>query len=307
VRVYRGLEELPQRRRPTALSIGNFDGVHVGHRRLLARLKTHAKRLRAIPTVITFDPHPQKVLFGQSPPALVTMERKLELLGECGIEQVVILRFTRSFSLIEPEEFIERILGEELRARAIVVGSKFGFGHRRRGDTTMLRSFGRKLGYTFEGFRMLTLGGRIVSSTAVRHAIAEGDLDWANRALGRPHSLPGTVVRGRGRGQALGFPTANLRIPPGMCLPKTGVYAGNLVLEGKRLPSAVSVGTNPTFGENPLSVEAFILDFSGRLYGRSSEVEFVRRLRDEVAFPSGDELAEAMESDVKKARRILRA
>src|SRR5690606_29618886 len=124
---------------------------HLGHRRLLARLVTRAKPVGALPTVITFDPHPQKVLFGQSPQALTTMDRKLELLADLGVEQVVILRFSRSFSLIEPEEFVQRVLKDELRARAIVVGSKFGFGHRRRGDTTMLRSFGRKLGYSFEG------------------------------------------------------------------------------------------------------------------------------------------------------------
>jgi riboflavin kinase/FMN adenylyltransferase len=308
LRVFKGLEDLPARRRPTAITIGNFDGVHRGHRSLISRLQAHAHAQKAVPTVVTFDPHPQAVLRGVSPVALVSAERKLELLSDAGIAQVVVIRFDKELSLVEPEDFVERVLVGELKANAMVVGSAFRFGHRARGDTALLRSLAKKLGYKFEAARLTRLGGRTVSSTEIRYALASGELDWANRALGRPHQVSGQVIKGSGRGrEELGFPTANLQMEEGICLPGIGIYAGWLTHQRQRQRAAISVGTNPTYGENPLSVEAFILDFDGDLYGDEVTLDFVKRLRDEEEFTSSDALKDAIEADVTRTRRILKA
>ncbi len=303
MRVVRGIEDSPGV--PTAVTVGNFYAVHKGHQSLIRKVKRRAAELDALATVVTFEPHPQKVLRGIGPPGLCTPDRKLELLEEAGVEQVVILAFTPELSRVEPEEFIERILVKELAVKAIVVGSDFRFGRYARGDVTMLKSFGRRLGFFVEGARMAEADGQTISSTAIRHALAEGDVKWAAKALGRPYRLPGKVVHGAGRGRGLGFPTANLNPPPEVCLPGPGIYAGYTLNAGRRLPSAISVGTNPTFGENPLSVEAFVIDFEGDLYGREVEFEFTARLRDHVAFPSVEALNEAIAADVEEVRRIL--
>jgi riboflavin kinase/FMN adenylyltransferase len=303
----RGLAEVAKGSRPTAVSIGNFDGVHRGHLAIIRRLGDHAASTGSAPTVVTFEPHPQKVLRGVAPPRLVTPERKLRLLDEAGVEQVVVVRFDKKFSLIEPEEFIERVLVKELSVRAVVSGPNWRFGHYARGDATMLRAFGRRLGFEFEAVRLSRLEGRQLSSTEVRHAIAEGDVRWARKALGRPHALPGRVVRGKGRGATLlGFPTANLDVAADMCFPKLGIYAGYFVTGHERRPAAISVGTNPTFGaRNPVTVEAFVLDFKGNLLGRHAELELIERLRDEKKFPSQAALRAAMAEDVRATRDIL--
>lgn len=290
---------------PTAVTIGNFYAVHKGHLALVRKIRKYAAELEAVATVVTFEPHPQKVLRGEAPPALVTPEEKLELLAQAGVEQVVILEFTRELSKVEPEEFIERILVKDLGVKAIVVGSDFHFGRFARGDTTMLRSFAKELGFTFESARMARTGGRTISSTAIRHAVAEGDVKWAAAALGRPYTLSGTVVPGAGRGHDLGYPTANLKPPAGVCVPGAGIYAGHTLFDGKRMPSGISVGTNPTFGENPLSIEAFVLDYSGDLYGKHVAFEFDARIRDHVAFPGPAELEQAIAADIEEVRRVL--
>ncbi|HEY8199974.1 MAG TPA: bifunctional riboflavin kinase/FAD synthetase [Actinomycetota bacterium] len=322
--VVRGLADLPRRRPDAAVSIGNFDGVHRGHRALIRRLLARAEAVSGVPTVVTFDPHPQQVLRGAGPPALVTPERKIQLLASTGIERLVVLPFDRALSLVEPEDFVERILLRELKAKAVVVGANFRFGHFARGDAAMLRSMGRRLGFGFESVKLAELEGRRLSSTEIRKAIAEGDLRWAAKALGRPYAIQGFVVRGTGRGQRLlGYPTANLEPVPGLCLPATGIYAGYFNMAGsspavpgrqpapgqgngsRRMQAAVSVGTNPTFGENPLSIEAFVLDYHGDLYGRTAEIELAARIRDEERFDTPDALAKAIEADVVATRRIL--
>jgi riboflavin kinase/FMN adenylyltransferase len=307
MRVYRGLDELPSRRRRSVVTIGNFDSVHRGHRALTDRLLGLAADSGADPTLVTFDPHPRRVLRGEAPCELTSEESKLRLLDEAGLKRVVILTFNRELSLVEPEDFVRRILVDELRTAAVVVGSRFRFGHKAAGDVHLLRSMGREEGFEVLSVRLRRVAGRTVSSTAIRAAVEGGDLDWANRALGRAYSLPGTIVRGHRRGASLGFPTANLDVPSGMCVPKTGIYAGYLDLEGARRPAAISVGTNPQFGRNPLTVEAFIIGFEGELYGRHAEAVFVARLRDEKRFRSRERLIEAMERDVARTREVLRA
>lgn len=309
MRVYRGLADLGPNPGPAAVTIGNFDGVHLGHRAILDQLRALGEAVEAVPTVLTFDPHPQAVLRGHAPLALTTPERKLALLAAAGVARVVILPFDRSMSQVEPERFVQDVLVDTLQARAVVVGSNFRFGHRARGDTAMLAELGRQSGFSFETVGVSDLDGRRLSSTGIRTALAECDLAWAGKALGRHHRVPGRIVRGHGRGVGLGFPTANIEPPLGFCLPGLGIYAGHLVVGNQCLVSAVSVGTNPTFkpaeGENPVTLEAYALDFEGDLYGEEGEVEFAAWLRAEQAFVTPRDLAEAIQEDVAAVRRIL--
>jgi riboflavin kinase/FMN adenylyltransferase len=290
---------------PAAVTIGNFDGVHLGHRAIIERLRLLAGATESVPTVLTFDPHPQAVLRGHAPLALATPERKLELLEAAGVARVVVLPFDRSVSQIEPEAFVRDILLARLGARAVVVGANFRFGHKARGDVAMLAELGATLGFAFDAVPLSQLEGRPLSSTEIRKAIAGCDVAWAAKALGRPHCVPGRVIRGKGRGVGLGFPTANLQPPEGFCVPGLGIYAGHLLVGGERLPSAISVGTNPTFGENPVSLEAYALDFTGDLYGEEGVISFAAWLRAEQAFPSAEALAQAIAGDVAGVRRVL--
>ena len=306
MKVIRGIPTKKTRARATAVTIGNFDGVHLGHRFLIDRLIKQAGSRDLVPTVVTFDPHPQKVLHGQSPPALVTLERKMQLLEAEGVEQVAVIPFTRAFSKTEPEAFIEKVLVEGLGAQAVLVGANFRFGRFARGDTAMLRSFGRRLGFAFDSVRIASSGRRPVSSREIRHALAEGDVAWALKALGRPHSIPGKIIHGHARGERLlGFPTANLKPAVGVAVVGPGVYAGRVRLKESVADAAISVGTNPTFGHNPLSIEAFLLDFKGDIYGDTAEFEFVERLRDQKAFKTPAALSDAIANDVVMTRRAL--
>ncbi|MGH2718004.1 MAG: bifunctional riboflavin kinase/FAD synthetase, partial [Actinomycetota bacterium] len=297
---------------PAAITIGNFDGVHLGHRAIIERLKALAAETNSVPTVLTFDPHPQAVLRGHAPLALATPERKLALLAEAGVARVVLMPFDRSVSEIEPEDFVRDVLVGRLGARAVVVGSNFRFGHKARGNVALLAELGATLGFSFETVDVSELDGRRLSSTEIRQAIAAGDIAWAAKALGRLPAVPGRIIRGKGRGAGLGFPTANLQPPEGFCVPGLGIYAGFLDIasaipgglpggkaergagDGQRLGSAISVGTNPTFGsDNPTSIEAYALDFDGNLYGEEGEILFAAWLREERAFASAEALTEA--------------
>lgn len=305
MKVFRGLDGARPGR--AALSIGNFDGVHGGHRAIIGRLVERARASGAAPTAVTFEPHPQFVLRGESPLALTPFERKAELLEAAGVEQLVVLAFDRALAGVEPEDFIERIVAGMLAATAVVVGTNFRFGRLARGDLTMLETLGAQFGFAVEAAPTAVLEGRSISSTEIRHALAEGDLAWANRALGRPHRITGRVERGEGRGRSLGFPTANVAHPPGLCMPAPGIYAGWAHTGAGRFPAAVSLGTNPTFGGQRLSLEAHLLDFDADLYGQGMSVDFVARLRDEAAFAGAEELARAIRSDVEAARALLGA
>lgn len=289
----------------SAITIGNFDGVHLGHRAILDRLQTLGAETGSVPTVLTFDPHPQAVLRGHAPLALATPEEKLRLLAGAGVGRVIVLPFDRELSLVPPEAFVEDILVGQLGARAVVVGSNFRFGHRAQGDVDLLARMGPSLGFTAEAVRVSDFDGRSLSSTEIRRAIAACDVAWAARALGRPVTVPGRIIRGKGRGAGLGFPTANLEPPENFCIPGVGIYAGYLDVEGQRLVSAISVGTNPTFGENPISIEAYALDFEGDLYGEEGAIEVVAWLRSEATFPTPAALAAAIARDVADVRGIL--
>jgi riboflavin kinase/FMN adenylyltransferase len=303
-----GVEALPSDGRRSVVTIGFFDGVHRGHQGVFARTVEAAREHDARSVAVTFDRHPREVLTpGSEPRLLTTTERKAELIARTGIDELLVLAFTPQFSGWSAEAFVERVLVAGLSAVHVAVGGNFTFGHRALGNVAMLRALGPTRGFTVEEVPLLRLNGRVVSSSSIREALAHGDVDWPAAALGRPHAVDGIVVSGAGRGRVLGYPTANLRAFPRLLLPKVGIYAGRARTPRGAHVAAVSVGTNPTFGIEPLHVEAFLLDFEGDLLTEPMSVEFVARLRDEERFDTPDALVAAIDEDVRRTRDLVPA
>jgi riboflavin kinase / FMN adenylyltransferase len=301
-----GLDALPLDAEGTLVTVGFFDGVHLGHRAVLERT-AEAARERGVPAVaVTFDRHPREVLApGSEPRLLTTVDRKAGLIEQAGIDVLVVLEFTPAFSRRSADDFIEQVLAGGLHAVHCVMGANFTFGHRAAGTVELLVERGPAHGFSAERVDLLELGGRPVSSSSIREALAQGDLEWPRRALGRRFVLDGTVVTGAGRGHELGFPTANLRTWPRLLLPGRGIYAGRALAGDGAHVAAISVGTNPTFGTEPLHVESYLLDFEGDLVGSDLAVEFWAYLRDEERFETPDALADAIGDDVKRTREIV--
>jgi riboflavin kinase/FMN adenylyltransferase len=297
------------------VTIGVFDGVHRGHRAIVARAAQEAARRQLPLVVVTFDPHPDEVVRpGSHPPLLCTPRYRAELLGTLGVDAVCVLAFTKEFSQLTAEEFVRSVLVDGLHASAVVIGENFRFGHRAAGDIALLRELGCKYEFTAEGVPLLTDHGVTISSSYIRELLAAGDVAGAAADLGRPHRVEGIVVRGHQRGRALGFPTANAEPPPFTAIPADGVYAGWLAslesdgTETARWPAAISVGTNPTFEGTDRTVEAHALDRDDLdLYGVHVAIEFATRLRGMVRFGSVHELIAQMGRDVALARQAVRA
>ena len=306
--VVRGLEALPLADGPSVVTIGFFDGVHLGHRSLLSATVEAARERGSRSVAVTFDRHPREILTpGREPRLLTTIERKASLIADCGIDVLVVLEFTESFSTIVAEDFVRDVLIDGIHAVHVRVGPDFNFGHRAAGSIATIRDVGGPLGLSADEVAPFTLEDRVVSSSSIRAALSDGDLAWPRTALGRPYVVDGEVVSGAGRGKGLGYPTANLRTWPRLLLPGQGIYAGTAELfDGSRYPAAIDVGTNPTFGVEPLHVEAFLIDFPDvELRGQQLAVGFAERLRDEVKFESVDELIEAIADDVERTRRVV--
>jgi riboflavin kinase/FMN adenylyltransferase len=285
--------------------VGFFDGVHLGHQEVIRRTVEAAMERDALSVAVTFDRHPREILTpGEEPRLLTTVERKAELIEACGIEVLVVLEFTKEFSMISAEDFVRDVLVGGLHAVHARVGANFTFGHRAAGNVETLREVGEPLGMTADEVGLFAIDGRVVSSSSTREALAAGDLGWPHTALGRRYAVDGEVVSGAGRGKGLGYPTANLRTWPRLLLPGQGIYAGVAELgDGGRYVAAIDVGTNPTFGTEPLHVEAFLLDFpDDELRGDTLTVEYWERLRDEVKFESVDDLVAAIAQDVERTR-----
>jgi riboflavin kinase/FMN adenylyltransferase len=313
VRRWEGLDEVPGNRGRSVVTIGVFDGVHRGHQRLLTRARQSGDALGLPVVAITFDPHPAQVVRpGSHPPLLCTLRRRIQLLAEAGVDEVCVVAFTPEFSRLGPDEFAGAVLAGRLRARSVVVGENFRFGHRAAGDVTLLAELGGKHDFRVEAVPLLAEDGVAVSSSLIRDQLAAGETAAAALGLGRPHRVEGVVVRGQRRGRALGFPTANLEPPPFTAIPADGVYAGWLVVldrEGQdttRWPAAISVGSNPTFGGTERVVEAYALDRDDLdLYGAQVAVDFAERLRGMARFSSAAALAGQMRLDVAQARRLV--
>lgn len=287
--------------------VGVFDGVHRGHRALVAHARERADA-RGLPlVVVTFDPHPMSVVRpGSEPTLLATLDHRIELLLEAGADEVDVLEFDADLASTEPEEFVEALLVDRLGVREIVVGENFRFGHRARGTTETLRAEGERLGFEVSVLPLVGADDQRWSSTRTRRLIAEGDVDGAARALGRPYRLDGVVVHGDHRGRELGFPTANLRWEGSPTIPADGVYAGWVTTESDRYPAAISVGTNPQFDGRERRVEAYVLDRDDLdLYGQSIGVWFTDRIRGQETFPDAVALVERMGEDVDAVRTLL--
>jgi riboflavin kinase / FMN adenylyltransferase len=309
VDVYHGLASLPVPDGPRVATVGFFDGVHLGHRRVLRTVVERAGERGARSVAVTFDRHPREVLSPGSEPRLLTsVERKAELIAATGIDELVVLAFDRDFSMIPAEDFVREILADGVHAVHVAMGANFTFGFRALGTMGTLPVLGAPFGLEVETVGLVELDGRIVSSTSIREALASGDLAWPDEALGRRFVLDGEVVTGHGRGRSLGYPTANLRTWPRLLLPGPGIYAGVAEHRHRRYRTALDVGTNPTFGVEPLHVEAFLLDFEGAdLPGDPLAIEFWERLRDEERYDALESLVDAIADDVARTRSTVPA
>jgi len=337
-RSFLGLQQVPDDLAPTVVTIGMFDGVHRGHQALLGRVVEEAVARGRQPAAITFDRHPMEVLRpGSHPQLLTTLRQKVALLGEAGMASVLVLPFTLELARVPAEEFASQVLFDAMRAQVVLVGANFRFGHKATGDLALLTELGQRRGVEVLGVPLQVLdasGGpaaamgsasgasgrgtvppeppaadEAVSSTRIRAELAAGDVQAAARLLGRPFTLEGHVVPGHRRGRLLGIPTANLAVPARLAIPAIGIYAGHLAVEGPdgsgRLPAVTSIGVRPQFGGTELSVETYVLDFEGDLYGRRVTVSFEHRLRGEATFPSVADLVAQMQEDVRQARHLL--
>jgi riboflavin kinase/FMN adenylyltransferase len=291
--------------RRTAVTVGNFDGLHLGHQKILKSVREHARTSGQRAAVITFDPHPMRVLRPDRAPLMIqTLSQRLAGFEQMGLDAALVLRFDRALSLVSPEEFIERILVGGLRAGAILVGANFRFGHRGAGDVRLLGQFGKRGGFDVEIVPPVEVGGQIVSSTAIRGTVAGGDVAAAIPLLGRPFSLTGEIRAGAGRGRAILFPTLNMA-PEQELLPKLGVYATESVVGGKLYSSATNVGTRPTFNGAGVTVESHLFGFSDDVSGGAMEVRFHARIRDERKFSGPDELRAQIARDIEAARKFF--
>jgi riboflavin kinase/FMN adenylyltransferase len=299
-------DDPPPRWAQPVLALGNFDGLHRGHMKIIDRVRRRAGERGGTPAVMTLDPHPPRVLRpDKAPPLLMTKQQKLDALGRAGMQGIAVVRFTHELSLWEPEQFVRTVLVEWLHVAEVWVGANFLFGHARSGTFSVLRSLGARYGFRAEKIDPVRYKDFVVSSTRIRRLVSEGRVDEAGALLGHHYFIEGTVTRGAGRGRGLGFPTANL-CPDNELVPPAGVYATMVGIDGVVWPSITNIGMRPTFGDvDRLVIEAHIFDFNRDLYGRTLRLSFVQRLRDERAFPDVDALRAQIDADCRGARRLF--
>jgi len=291
--------------RPSVITIGSFDGVHRGHRYLIGEVADRARSKGCEAAVVTFDPLPAQVIRPESAPRSITdLDEKLSLLAGPDVDMVVVLPFTHELSRLPAGDFLDRLLAC-VRVAEIWCGADFAFGHGREGDVAFLAGLAGPRGYGLHVVPRINHDGRRISSSEARSLISEGRVREAGDLLGHPPGLPGIVESGAGRGRGLGYPTANLRISPAHIIPATGIYAGFAHLGEERLEAAISIGHSPTFGQNPLTVEAHLLDFDRDIVGREIKLELVERLRGEERFAGSEALIAQMDRDVEQVRQIL--
>jgi riboflavin kinase/FMN adenylyltransferase len=288
--------------RPTVLTLGVFDGLHLGHQLIIRTVVERARESGAVPTVITFDPHPRAVLHPESsPPLLQTLDQKVEAFGVLGIEQTIVIRFTEEFALLRARDFLKDTVKDRLHAREVYLGRGFAFGHNREGNIELLRRVSEELGFFADEVPEVRLRGQRVSSSRIRQLLSEGKVNLARRMLGRPYGVEARVERGSERGHKLGFPTANLH-PENRVIPRNGVYVTGTLVEGVWRRSVTNIGVRPTFGaEKEPSLETFVINWTGDLYGDVVRIRFLYRLRDEKRFASVEQLKTQIQRDVNRA------
>jgi riboflavin kinase/FMN adenylyltransferase len=307
VTILENIEELSSLHGPIFLAIGVFDGVHLGHRAVIERALSDARNCHGTAVVVTFDPHPARVLRpGQAPRLLTSTPHKIRLLRQLGVPHLLVIKFDAAFAATTAEDFIQSLHRACSKLREICVGHQWSFGHARQGNLKLLEQLGNKLGFHEVGVQAVEIDGAIASSTLVRSAVEKGDLETAARFLGRPFSILGSVVHGDHVGKKLGFPTANLAAHNEQ-FPPDGVYAVQALLRGERLGGIVNIGVRPTFHPETAAriLELHLLDFSDDVYGEEIEVIFQKFLRPEIKFGGGDELRAQIVQDITAARAVL--
>jgi len=288
------------------LTIGVFDGVHLGHRYLISQLKELARQQNLVSGVVTFRQHPQEVLSPQTKlPFLTDFAQRTNLLKNEGVEAIITLSFTPELAQLSARQFIA-LLKKYLGMRGVVIGPDFALGRNREGNTNTLRRLGREMGFSVTAVPPIVIDGEVVSSTAIRNALAEGDMKRVQKLVGRPFSLHGHVIPGAGRGVELGFPTANLDTDPEQALPAEGVYVGWVHIDDQAYPSMTNIGKRPTFGGNERVVEVYLLDYHSDLYGQELTIDIIERLRGEKKFDAPEELKKRITKDIKQGRAILK-
>jgi len=306
-----GIEKISEPLHNAVVTIGNFDGVHLGHQALFRMVIAKARLLDGKAVAITFEPHPVRVLKQNGLPPLITMyERKIELIARTGIDVLICIQFTPEFAALSPQAFVVDLLINRIGMKAIVVGEDYTFGKNREGNLTLLHAYARQFDfnvYTVGEIRTSDSSVQRISSTSIRDLVMEGDMDSARTLLGRNYQIRGDVIPGRNRGgRQLGFPTANIRMQNELC-PKTGIYAVTVDFENASYPGVANIGYSPTFDDRQFTIEVHLIGFSGDLYGKHLRVNFVKRLRDEKRFGNPAELSAQIKQDVTDARKILAA
>ena len=300
MKIFESLEITEKFRNPV-LTIGNYDGIHLGHRTIIEVVKQRAAEISGTPMLMTFHPHPLQIVRPEKElPSIAPLEERKALIEEAGVDVLFIVPFTREFSQVPAEVFVRDILVGRIGLKGLVIGYDFTFGKGGSGNPELLGKLARNYGFFLEVVEAVTINGEKVGSNKIRKLVREGELDKANAFLGRPYMIKGEVVRGRGRGRQIGFPTINLKTYFAL-IPKQGVYVSELEWQGKRYPSVTNIGYSPTFGENEFSIESYLLDFDGELYGAEVKLFFLHRLRSEMKFESVDVLRKQIQEDVEAA------
>jgi len=288
--------------RSTVLTLGVFDGLHLGHQKIMQKVVSRAKAVGVVPTVITFDPHPRAVLYPENaPPLLQTLDQRLANFNVLGIEQAIVIRFNQEFAAQDAEVFLRDIVHERLQAKEVFLGKGFAFGKNRGGNIELLKKMSEEFGFYADEVPEITVRGQRISSSKIRELLAVGKINFARRMLGRPYGVEGQIIRGDQRGRTIGFPTANLK-PRNRVIPRYGVYATANLIDGIWRRSITNVGVRPTFaGDKEPSIESYIFDFDGDLYGDVLRVRFLHRIRDERKFNGIEELKNQIEKDTHRA------
>lgn len=305
MKIIRGIHNIKETMTYPVVTIGNFDGVHLGHQAIFEKVSERAKEVGGTGIVFTFEPHPREIFSSKKGAFLLTtLDTKLELIEKGGIDLVICADFTPDFAAQNPREFTKNMLVEKINVKEVFIGHDFNFGKGREGTVEYFQKMGEEFGFKVEVLEPVKINGDIVSSSFVRHFIKDGRVNKAARCLGRPYSLEGKVIGGCNKGSDMGFPTANIDIHDNL-IPHTGVYAVQVVLQKKTFNGVANIGYNPTFKRNHLTVEVHIFNFTGNLYDQTIRLLFIDKIRDEVTFSSGDELKAQIQKDIASAKEII--
>lgn len=296
------IENFQEDRFETAIALGNFDGVHIGHQKLIKEMVENAKAFGLKSSVLLFNNHTKTVLEGKGPKLITSLKQKYDLIESLGVEIIYTMTFNENIMKLSPEEFVNGILIEKLNCKAVAVGTDYRFGHKASGNANLLKELGIKFNFFVNIVSPMYVDDEIVSSTKIRGLISEGDIDMAKILLGRDYSIKGRVIHGKKMGSKLGFPTANIELSENYIIPKNGVYNTRTIINNKEYLSATSVGYNPTFSEDRLKIESHIIDFNENIYDKSIELVFIKYLRDEFKFDTIELLKEQMGKDIMKVR-----